>query len=64
MVNWSVFWVNPEGRVDTGEIASQLAEMAVRSVSVDKSRADMFSDPKTAIATLRDDLDQLSNLIK
>ncbi|GAA6147764.1 TetR/AcrR family transcriptional regulator [Pseudooceanicola nitratireducens] len=64
MVNWSVYWVNPDGRMDSGEIASQLAEMAVRSVSVDKSRAGMFTDPKTAIATLRDDLEHLSNLIK
>lgn len=63
MVNWSVFWVNPKGKLDPNEIATQLAEQAVRSVIVDKSRAERFSDPATALETLREDIEHLAKLL-
>jgi AcrR family transcriptional regulator len=63
MVNWTAQWF-VEGRgAGVDDVAAQLADMAVESVRGEKDRKDRFSNARTAIDTLREDLDQLEQIV-
>ncbi len=63
MVNWTTYWF-VEGRKDNAEeIAKQIADMAVQSVAVDKSRRQRFANPRVALDTLREDIEHFAKLL-
>ena len=64
MVNWTTYWF-VEGRKDRApEIADQIAEMAVQSLVVEKSRRRKFVNPAAALDTLREDIEHLAKLLE
>jgi AcrR family transcriptional regulator len=62
MVNWTAWWFDPNKGRSAGEIAEDLAGMAVRSLLRDEGREAAHS-PEALIRQLRDDLGQLERLV-
>ncbi|WP_371999865.1 TetR/AcrR family transcriptional regulator (plasmid) [Tistrella mobilis] len=63
MVNWTVNWFSPGRGAELAAVARQIADMAVQSVISPRSERNRLSDPKTALAALRDDVEQLALLL-
>ncbi|SNT16057.1 TetR/AcrR family transcriptional regulator [Rhodococcoides kyotonense] len=64
MVNWVAWW-HPSGDGDADRaVATQLADMAIRTVVKDDAAPATPEGPERAIAMLRQDLDYLERLLK
>ena len=64
LVNWSIYWYSPDRNQPIDQIADQLAEMAVRTVLRETDRNARFNNARSALATIREDLDHLEKLIE
>ncbi|QEZ43701.1 TetR/AcrR family transcriptional regulator [Cupriavidus oxalaticus] len=56
MCNWTAWWFNPSGQVSMGEVARQIADMALGSVELPSSRKLDRAGPAAILQLLRDDL--------
>lgn len=64
MCNWTSWWFKPEGRLHVDEVASMIAEMAVRSLlrpDAHRTRSDRVSD---VLRILKEDVAHLDHLLK
>lgn len=64
MLNWVAWWYNPEGRESAESIGQQIAELAVAVVACPPDEGATASDPGTAFAVLRGNLDTLEHAVK
>lgn len=63
MVNWTVHWYTPGRGADIPAVARQIADMAVQAVISPRAGRSRISDPKAALAALREDVEQLALLM-
>lgn len=64
MCNWTSWWYKPEGRLHVEEVATVIAEMAVRSLlrpDAHRTRSDRVSD---VLRILKEDVAHLDHLLK
>ena len=59
MCNWSAWWYAPSGTRSLGEVAEQIADMALHSVQLEAGRKLEEPGPAAVIRLLRDDIDML-----
>lgn len=64
MCNWTAWWFNSAGQVSMNDVASQIADMALRSVELPASRALEKPGPAAILQLLRDDLTLLERSLE
>ncbi|MYW90768.1 TetR/AcrR family transcriptional regulator [Amycolatopsis rubida] len=61
--NWAAWWHRPDGGIPTEAVADQLAEMAVAGVQRAERQESTVVSPRTVVAALREQLDQLEKAL-
>lgn len=63
MCNWVAWWFHEEDAASAGQVASDIADMAVASLLQAKDRITAATGPRAAVALLRQDLAYLERLL-
>ncbi|MTD59687.1 TetR/AcrR family transcriptional regulator, partial [Amycolatopsis pithecellobii] len=61
--NWAAWWYHPDGETPLDTVADQLAEMAVAGLQRAERRESAVVSPRSMVAALREQLDQLDQAL-